>query len=729
MTFLSPQAGGFDISAYLDLAKLEASPTPVALDAEAWGWQGGSLVFVGSYHGMLGGGLRVWPPKNTELKIVAYEALGMPKYAQDINLSGEDPTLSVDFDWTTSAPDAGFGRWQVSTEPFSNNTDLFPAGLVQQGTIKKSQERFTVHFDQYFGNKDSFLNDVLDPISGAINSLSGEEKPLKSFWSGAPLTFYVRIIPLKGNSPFSVQPTGTPSNLVTVHYLPSGKALAETAKPGGPVYETHITEFIPYRAADPAYKSCQVLTQDLFSGSGNNSSGVDITLFGIHIKSKGTNSTNTPLMPAGTQSCGCPGVSCSGSGSSCSLDNPGSWFTDCPAEAADAIGSGLNALYEFGANLYNKAKEFVVNTLSAGLCNENFLGAVMSEGECKTLVNIGVNAGLAAMGLPPEIPNFEQLFNEGLEYAVASLASQITGFECDETCRNLLKKAYQGVSDPEQLYQEGLQYGASLAADELKDLGVDCDAKCESLIKEGAQGNINTSKLTDEALNKLAEDAAQKLNDSGYPCDEKCKAAIHDSLKKGDGLGQAVATTASEPPQKPLWTPHPLAVEQPAIAKVEVFRRFESAQLDPTIVADRCSGFSLTNSAVNSMYSMQLTGTLFEPRAVEVPYLEPGGSFLIPVVLQPAHWYLPDGFHDPLDPYLLGYQDLGTENGEPIGQVQQGLGQATPFDDQWRVLYYGSQIELKTFGPFMLDVIDGQSMSFPCFSEDSLKYNISPHTK
>lgn len=707
MTFLSPQAGGFDISAYLDLAKLEASPTPVSIDMEAWGWQGGSLIFVGTYHGMLGGGLRIWPPKDTELKIVAYETLNIPKYVQDISLAGEDPTLTVDLDWTTSAPDASYGRWQVSTEPFSDDLNLFPNGLVQEGVVQKSQNRFTVDFKQYFSQSgSSFWGDIFDPVGDFFNSLNGEKKPLKTFWKGAPLTFYIRIIPLKGGSPFSVQPTGTSSNTVTVHYLPSGEALAETAEPGGPVYETHIVEFVPYRAADPKYKACTVLTKDLKFGFGN-------------------------TMPAGTQSCGCPGVSCSGGGSSCSLDDPGSWFTDCPADAVNAIGKGLNALYDFASNLYNDAKEFVVNALSAGLCNENFLGAVMSEGTCKTLVNIGVNAGLAAMGLPPEIPNFEQLFNEGLEYAVASLASQITGFECDATCRDLLKKAYQGVSDPKQLYEEGLQYGASLAASELNDLGVDCDAKCESLIKEGAQGNLTASKLTDEALNKLTEDTAQKLNDQGYPCDDKCKEAIHDSLKKGNGLGQAVASTASTPPPQPTWVPHPLAVEQPAIAKVEVFRRFESAQLDPAIIADRCSGFSLTSSATNNMYSMTLTGEPFEPRAVEVPYLEPGGSFLIPVVLHPAPWFLPQGFHDPIDPFLLGYQDVGTENGEPIGQVQQGLGSgtATPFDSQWRVLYFGSQIELKTFGPFMLDVIDGQSMSFPCFSEDTQQYSVPPHSQ
>jgi len=251
-------------------------------------------------------------------------------------------------------------------------------------------------------------------------------------------------------------------------------------------------------------------------------------------------------------------------------------------------------------------------------------------------VNIGVNVGLAAMGLPPEIPDFEALLDEGLEYAVATLASQITGFECDETCRDLLKKAYQGASNPEQLYQEGLQYGASLAAEELKDLGLDCDAKCQSVIQDGVQGKLNAGDLTEEALDALAKETAQKLKDQGYVCNADCETAIRESLKKGESLGQAVASTASQPAEKPLWTPHPLAIEQPAIAKVEVFRRWESAQLDPALIAERCSGFTIDNSAINSTYSMPLNGRVFEPRAVEVPLLEPGGSFRIPVVLNPA---------------------------------------------------------------------------------------------
>jgi len=699
MSFLPPQVGGFDVSAYLNLAELEASPSPVSLDADAWGWQGANLIYLGSYHGVIGGGLRAWPPKNTTLRIVAYEALGMPEYVHEINLAGEDPTLTVEFDWSTTAPDASFGRWQVSTEPFPNNPNLFPGGLVQQGNAKGSQGRFTIDFDQFFLTE-GFWDEVSGGFEDMFESLGAKDQPLKTFWPDAPITFYVRILPLKGSA--SSEPTGSVSNIVIVRYLPSGEILAETDAVGGPVYQTEIVEFTPYRAADPAYGSCTVLTKD-------------ITFQGL---------TGPNVLPAGTQGCGCPGVSCGGDDDSCSLDDPGSWVTDCPGEAADAIGSALMDVYEFGANLYNDAKDFVVETLGSVLCGATVGEENEAYNECMAAVEIGVNIGLAAMGLPPEIPNFEALLNEGLEYAVAQLAAQFTGFECDETCRNLLKKAYEGASDPEQLYQEGLQYGVSLATDELNNLGLDCGPECQSVIQKGVEGISNPGALTDEALEALAADIAQKLKNQNQDCDLECETKIKEALKKGDSLGQAVASSASQPQAEPLFVPHPLALEQPPIAKVEVFRRWESAQLDPALIAERCSGFTIDNSATNTNYSMTLTGRVFEPRAVEVPLLEPGGSFRIPVVLQPAPWYIPQGFTDPLDPFLLGYEDVGEEDGQQLGQVQQGLTEPKPFQSYWRVLYYGSKVDLKVFGPFMMDVIDGKMMSFPCFSEDTQAYNI-----
>jgi hypothetical protein len=72
---------------------------------------------------------------------------------------------------------------------------------------------------------------------------------------------------------------------------------------------------------------------------------------------------------------------------------------------------------------------------------------------------------------------------------------------------------------------------------------------------------------------------------------------------------------------------------------------------------------------------------------------------------------------------MYGYTSVGQENGQQLGQVQQ----FQPEVVGWNVLNYGAQVEFKTFGPYMLDVVDGQSMGFPCFSEASQSFeNLSP---
>jgi hypothetical protein len=320
--------------------------------------------------------------------------------------------------------------------------------------------------------------------------------------------------------------------------------------------------------------------------------------------------------------------------------------------------------------------------------------------------------------------------DEGLEYAIASVAAQVTGVECDKTCRDLLKKGFEGLSNPDQLYEEGLNYGAKLAADELEDLGVECNLNCHNAIRQGVQGDVDLTNLTSSQIEakfkQLAHNAAQQIMAQGTACDATCENAIFEGYMNGANLGQSAAqASANSPaPAQPAWVPHELSQKQPAILKIRVFRRFESAQLNEDIIAERCTGFSIDNLATNNGYNINLSGRLFEPKFIDVPLIEPGGSFVIPVVLDEAGYILPEGFDYSLAPdWMYGYTSLGEENGAQVGQVQQFQPEVTG----WNVLNYGAQVVFKTFGPYMLDVIDGQSMGFPCFSEASQSFeNPSP---
>ena len=174
-----------------------------------------------------------------------------------------------------------------------------------------------------------FLEDV------SRRGASPHRKPKR--WDGAlQTTFYVRVIPILGGK------IGEPSNSVIVHYgLPEPQPVtAET----GPLYDVQLLSFTPYRAADPKYAKCAVLNQDIqYCQPVYALNPFGLGQYNLHIQNVlkqaeasgnlGSYKYQYPdaiivsqkcetKMPKGTQSCGCPGVSCSSSGSSCGWDDP-----------------------------------------------------------------------------------------------------------------------------------------------------------------------------------------------------------------------------------------------------------------------------------------------------------------------------------------------------------------------------------------------------------------------
>lgn len=704
LTFLQPAFDGFDLNQYIDFEELESSPDVHTLDIEAWGWRGGSLVYLGAYHGKIGGGLAGWPPSDTQLQIETHTVLGIPQYAHETNLVGENPNRTVKFDWSAVKP-AFFVMWQISTEPFPASQDISPSGLVKEKLMFGGQEgQFAVDFGQFIKKSPSqgfggIIDSIGDAFADAVDSITGEEKPLKTFPDFLPMTFYVRLLAQVPGGGYS------PSNIVIVRYLPSGEVLTNLS-PSGPIYEAQIIEYIPFRAADPAYKACTVLTQDIVYQSTDSQGEV----------------TSQVGMPAGTQSCGCPGVKCSASSSSdCDVWPPNKWG-NCAIEAGKWFVNAVKDTVNYAADLYSEAKSFVIDTIASFACG--FIKDETAKNACVVGVNVAANVAITAFtGIPPDIPNFEKLFDEGLEYAIASVVAQTTGIECDKTCRDLLKKGFEAASDPEKLYNEGLDYGVSLAADEL---GVECNASCQNVIRQGLQGDVDLSNLSpdqlEQKLKQLAHDSAQKLISQGTPCDSECETAIFEGYMDGVSLGQSVAEAAKNPPPAPPpWVPHELSQKQPGVVKVRIFRRFESAQLNPEIIAERCSGFSLDSFATNNNYNVALSGRLFEAKFVDMPLIEPGGSLVIPVVLDEAIWELPAGFDlSQIPAWMMGYTEVGTENGQQLGQVQQQLNLDAWW--MWNVLNYGSEVKFSFFGPYMLDVVDGQSMGFPCVADSSQSF-------
>jgi len=115
----------------------------------------------------------------------------------------------------------------------------------------------------------------------------------------------------------------------------------------------------------------------------------------------------------------------------------------------DAISNAFGSIKDFVADLTNwvsdaysdlKADmiEFVANNLP--LVPEEF------RDELKQAMEYMVDYGLASMGIPPELPNFDQLTNMGADY-IAATALEQAGIPADEWTVDMVKDLASGISE------------------------------------------------------------------------------------------------------------------------------------------------------------------------------------------------------------------------------------------------------------------------------------------
>lgn len=92
-------------------------------------------------------------------------------------------------------------------------------------------------------------------------------------------------------------------------------------------------------------------------------------------------------------------------------------FTTLATGLIDGVAGLVNAV----AALWEEIKAVVVNLVADAI---GFLG-VDCDTTCRAALTMGLNIGLAALGLPPSLPNFDQLSQQGLDYLIAETADQI----------------------------------------------------------------------------------------------------------------------------------------------------------------------------------------------------------------------------------------------------------------------------------------------------------------
>ena len=92
-----------------------------------------------------------------------------------------------------------------------------------------------------------------------------------------------------------------------------------------------------------------------------------------------------------------------------------------------ALGEMANSLAEMTEQIKASLAKAVVNVATIVPGVSEACGALQSAtgASCEAVVEAGMEYGLASMGLPPSLPNWEQLQNQGIEYLAAEVATQI----------------------------------------------------------------------------------------------------------------------------------------------------------------------------------------------------------------------------------------------------------------------------------------------------------------
>jgi hypothetical protein len=375
-------------------------------------------------------------PGGTELQFDAYavrskiEVMGPadPKagrrQAHWVGAEGVDFTDPIratrTFRWRTTLPDVTGGRLQVSVKPFPRiaQRTYSPCGgddsgiLYTQDFNVAAPGRWTtlppLDFNALLSRSGRTGGDGAPPGTPGSAALDSnfETLILPKLEAGMPL--YVRVLPMKGDEVVcDADAGGVPPEVLialvkkaveaiadakvsvgTVTYFPPTWVDPPLPKPGATVYrilkDHKLPDYYPY-----GYSTWDTIAL-LYWGYGPGET-----------------------IPEGKAFWYKPGSGGGGSWLEDFLEGVGSVLTG----VVDAVGDLVN----YASKVWEEIQDGVVGAVADSI---DALGIVDCNEACRALLETGLEIGLASMGVPPSLPNFEELTNQGLEYLADQAAAQ-----------------------------------------------------------------------------------------------------------------------------------------------------------------------------------------------------------------------------------------------------------------------------------------------------------------
>jgi len=324
----------------------------------------------------------------TQLDVQTTDATGSIKFLGADALSLASATRT--FRWHTDLAGVTAAELQIALDRFSPDNCANPTGLIARISLPGGPgDNLTPPID---------FNKLIFGGSG-VNAHIGPDPIQFAVAHGAPL--YVRVVPLDSQGALRcLTLTDGVAALVILDYL---SALA----PAGPPIPT-LTVSGTYFPAQPVNPDDWCLTVVKFHHVDPNTA-LFLDPFGEIFLQEGRLDSNGNVQPGDATDFIC------GNNSSSLIDDIGDFIS--------GVIEGVAAIVDGVAKLYDEIKQGVISFVAEAISS---LGIINCDdgSPCRDGLNAAMAAALASMGLPPSLPTFNDLVNQGLDYVEGEIADE-----------------------------------------------------------------------------------------------------------------------------------------------------------------------------------------------------------------------------------------------------------------------------------------------------------------
>lgn len=589
----------------------------LTIHIDAWGWTGGALMHIGTFKRTLtapsAGGSQPANEAPSLLQICDANVCG-----GDVGGTfGEHAVNGIyqnwPLRWQPGQENATQGLVQVSVVPFQDTCNVNSGGVIWTQNQAVNGTAFN-YFSINFG-----------PLKGKSAFVNG--------WNVSGNTFYIRVLPLANNQTIC-QPSNSVSYEVKTYMAdtPSPTLMPVPAAPAPPAaFDAKIIKFTPIQFPDFHYQYCVVVTANPFY---NNPQAVADYIANTF----DTNAAVWAGFKVGDTLCPKP-------------------YSYAPPDESfwDEVGNWVKSAINFVANAYNDLKGFVVD-LAANLnplCIQAKLGASAAgsggntvDEVCHKIAEATVDIGLAYVGLPPSLPNYDEFSAVSKGY-VADLAVEQLGSDCPdpEACKKIIETGYDQMTAELHQSQDN-----SSCVDEGTAHANGFEPFCEpagAVTKPAPQGQLIPALVTVQLTRKA------DVPDSAFPDPSmfatQCGFNIHVSAKNDSLVGQQIF----------------IGVD--------------------------------TKTGKNPVYwnGTEISGKIFKDVGTKIPKMNPGNTVTLSLALTPSSADY-DSFANPTVSsndgfWLPGHLELAKE----WGWIEQTK---VLESDDWRYLYFGSTATVGLIG-------------------------------